>query len=442
MSDFFRARTRRWMLRSAGGAALAAVAVAAETIAKPAPASAADGGNVILGTDNTETGSTIIDNGAAGQIAFEATVKGDDGWGVEGVSMAGFGVAGLGGLPASTQFNTITGVTGSSTSGIGVQGCSDSNWGVYAVSGSNTGLQAGSTSGDAVVATSVSGSGVYAQSGATDGFAVTRDAVRGFTDSATAAGVRGENAAGGPGVSGVTTSTGAAGYPAIDGTNDGTGPGVHGTSFGGTGVVGFSTSGNGVNGTSTSAVGVFGASHSHWGVQAASDTDTALQAQSKGGIGVVGVGTASGVYGQSGATNGFALTRDGVRGFTDSATAAGVRGENAGGGPGLSGAGKTGVLAQAKGAGATALQVAGPAVFSRSGEVTIEFPAASTTVPVPGGLTAHALVLAQLQTPTPGVFVVSSVPNPATGKVTISLNKAPGTRVHPLTAKVAWFVIN
>jgi hypothetical protein len=133
----------------------------------------------------------------------------------------------------------------------------------------------------------------------------------------------------------------------------------------------------------------------------------------------------------------------GVSGISTSigSDAAAVDGTNSGSGPGVRGQGGIGVLAETTGSG-TALQVAGPAVFSRSGEVTINFPATTATVAVPGGLTAHALVLALLQTATPGVLVASAVPNPATGSVTISLNRTPGTRAHPQTAKVAWFVVN
>jgi len=133
----------------------------------------------------------------------------------------------------------------------------------------------------------------------------------------------------------------------------------------------------------------------------------------------------------------------GVSGISTSigSDAAAVDGTNSGSGPGVRGEGGIGVLAQAAGSG-TALQVAGPAVFSRSGEVTIMFPAAAATIAVAGGLSAHALVLALLQSATPGVFVVSAVPNPATGTVTISLNKTPGTPVNPQTAMVAWFVVN
>jgi hypothetical protein len=203
----------------------------------------------------------------------------------------------------------------------------------------------------------------------------------------------------------------------------------------GDGVGGDSESGNGVTGNSNSGVGVAGHSHSHWGVQASSDTDTALQAQSKGGIGVVGVGTATGVYGQSGATSGFALTRDGVRGFTDSAAAAGVRGENAAG-PGVSGAGHVGVLAQAKGSGATALDVQGPAAFSRSGVLTI---AAGTSAVTKTSvhLTAASLVLATLQQNHAGVYLAAAVPDAAAGSFTVHLNKA-----APKAVKVAWFIIN
>ena len=67
------------------------------------------------------------------------------------------------------------------------------------------------------------------------------------------------------------------------------------------------------------------------------DTTRRSRRQSFGGNGVVGVDMSTGVYGHSGATNGFALTRDGVRGFTDSSAASGVRGQNANGVNGVSG---------------------------------------------------------------------------------------------------------
>jgi len=311
------------MLRGAAAAGLVAAAIAAEQIVQPAPARAGTDGDVVLGQSNSTAGDTVITNTS-------------DGVGIEG------------------------------DGGVGVRGFSEGGYGVFAVSTS------------------------------------------------------------------------------------------------GTGVSGGSVSGTGVTGGSTTGVGVAGISRNHWGVSAESDSDTALQAQSKGGIGVVGVGTATGVYGQSGAADGFALTRDGVRGYTNSAAAAGVRGENAAGGPGLSGAttsvgrlghaavdganagtgpgvrgvGGIGVLAQAKTNGATALEVLGPAVFSRSGLLTIGA-GASDVIGVGVKLTAASLVLATLQENLAGIYVASAVPNVAGDSFTVHLNKA-----TPKAAKVAWFIVN
>jgi hypothetical protein len=343
---------RRW-LRGAAGAGVVAATVAAETITRPASAMAGTDGDVVLGAFNSETTPTVITNTTSGGTAFQANATNgiglssvatgngtgvvgdtDSGWGVQGSSKTGVGVQGSSpsGVGVEGSSPSGVGVQGSSPSGVGVEAYSSSGWGVSAFCSTNTALQAQSGSGNGVVGVSTSGAGVYGQSGNTNGFAVTRDAVRGFTDSATASGVRGENAGHGHGVSGLTTSNGSGGAAAVDGVNQGTGPGVRGI----------------------------------------------------GGIGV---------------------------------------------------------LAEATGSG-TALQVAGRAVFSRAGEATIKFPAQSATVSVPGGLAGNPLVLALLQTATPGVFVVSAVPNTSTGKITISLNKAPGTSQHPATAKVAWFVVN
>jgi hypothetical protein len=224
-----------------------------------------------------------------------------------------------------------------------------------------------------------------------------------------------------------------AGAFAISGAN-------HTTGANGYGVLGYSLN---------NAVGVYGYSVNNWGVAAHSTNTTALQSQSINGVGIVGVSNVvTAIYGQSGGTNGYAETKDAIRGFTDSAAGSGVRGENVNGGTGVTGiatskakgGGGTGVHAAASGVG-TALRVDGRAVFSRSGDVVIKSPSSSATVTVPGGLSASALVLALLQTANPGVFVTSAVPNAATGKVTIHLNKAPGTGKAGGTAKVAWFVV-
>jgi hypothetical protein len=266
----------------------------------------------------------------------------------------------------------------------------------------------------------------------------------------TAGGIAFEGAATGPsstGVYGDAAGTGVAGF-------SGTGMGVQGTTISGIGVEGMSGS---VTVPAPSDVGVFGASHDHWGVAAASITDTALQAQSFGGNGVVGVGTSTGVYGQSGPTNGFALTRDGVRGFTDSSGASGVRGENASGGtgvsgvtssagrgaaavdganfgsgPGVRGTGGIGVLA----AGAIALDVTGPARFSRSGKLTI--PAGKASATKTGvSLTGASIVLVTPQNNVAGTAVRSAVPNVAGSSFTVHLAKAVSSAVT-----IGWFIVN
>lgn len=189
-------------------------------------------------------------------------------------------------------------------------------------------------------------------------------------------------------------------------------------------------------------------------------------------------GGGEGVYGQSGLTSGTkpGKTRNGVHGVTDSPTDSGVWGEAVGGGVGVAGAtttsgtdgnpamtgvnlgtgpgvkgesrgggtavlglaasGGTGVLAQAGGGGGTALEVNGPALFSRSGLVTVTGHQ-TATVSVPGGLSASALVLALLQTPVSNLWVSAAKPHQATGEITIHLNRAPAGAV-----KVAWFVVN
>ncbi len=102
---------------------------------------------------------------------------------------------------------------------------------------------------------------------------------------------------------------------------------------------------------------------------------------------------------------------------------------------GLTASGGTGVLARASGDG-TALEVSGPALFSRSGLVMITGQDAAT-VSVPGGLSASALALALLQTPVTNLWVRAAEPDQVTGEITIRLNRAPARSV-----KVAWFVIN
>lgn len=212
-------------------------------------------------------------------------------------------------------------------------------------------------------------------------------------------------------------------------------------------------------------------------VQNDSLSQTVLAINNGGGAALFGFSGGEGVYGQSGITLGTkpGQTRNGVHGVTDSQADSGVWGEAVGGGVGVAGATSTvgiagnpavtgvnlgsgpgvkgesrgggtavhgvtasggiGVLAQASGGG-TALEVSGPALFSRSGLVTITGQG-SATVSVLGGLSASALVLALLQTPVTDLWVRAAEPDQVTGEITIHLNRAPVRSV-----KVAWFVVN
>jgi hypothetical protein len=96
-----------------------------------------------------------------------------------------------------------------------------------------------------------------------------------------------------------------------------------------------------------------------------------------------------------------------------------------------------GVLAENSGGG-NALQVNGPALFSRSGHVVIPSGEDSAVVAAPA-LTAQSLVLALMQNKTGKVQVASAVPDAAAGTFTVHLSKAP---VAPDNATVAWFVVN
>jgi hypothetical protein len=228
------------------------------------------------------------------------------------------------------------------------------------------------------------------------------------------------------GVYGIGQDTG------VLGEGHGSAAGVRGTSVSGIGVVG-------VSGASGGTIGVYGA----------------------GDVGVAAYGNSIGVYGQSG-TTGLANTLDGVCGVTDNGSAAGVRGwhfsggigvtgtttstgsggsaavdgTNNGTGPGVRGAGGIGVLAQATGSGATALSVHGPAVFSRSGVVTVAAGHSSATK-AGVALTAASLILATLQQHTTGVYVTAAVPDVAGSSFTVYLSQT-----VTAATKVAWFIVN
>jgi hypothetical protein len=163
-------------------------------------------------------------------------------------------------------------------------------------------------------------------------------------------------------------------------------------------------------------------------------------------VGVVGTGTgrASGVTGVGGPNAGDGVGGfgtgggNGVSGSGGNGTGAGVWGTG-GGGPGVRGTSKAasapGMLAENT-AGGTALQVAGPAAFSRSGALTVAAGKSSATK-TGVVLTTASLILATLQQHTTGVYVTAAVPNVTGSSFTVYLSKA----VSAATT-VAWFVVN
>jgi hypothetical protein len=126
------------------------------------------------------------------------------------------------------------------------------------------------------------------------------------------------------------------------------------------------------------------------------------------------------------AVGGVSTTGDGVGGTSSGGN--GVHGR-------ATAAGGVGVLAENTGGG-TALRVAGPAAFSRSGVLTIAAGKSSGTV-TGVTLTAASLVLATVQQNLSGVNVRAAVLNVTGSSVTINLSKAPSA-----SAKVAWFIVN
>jgi hypothetical protein len=276
--------------------------------------------------------------------------------------------------------NSGRGVIGRSGADIGVLG--NGSTGVYGTGG----IQG-------VAGFSIGQEGVFGQHGSGSSVATRKSGVHGVTYSTTDPAILGENVGGADGVSG---------------SSSGSGAGVSGTSTVGHGVHGVSNdlNGNGVGVLgeqkgSSSGIGVYGVAAI--GVQGTSNV--------AGHTGVIGVGT-TGVYGQALPTG-------------------------------------IGVLAAAAFDGTgQALEAVGTANFqgriqaARSGLVRIQYPNLKASVAVSGGLTSSSLVLATMQNTIAGTFVVSAVPNVGTGKATITLNQAPGSASTPLTAKVAWFVVN
>ncbi len=181
--------------------------------------------------------------------------------------------------------------------------------------------------------------------------------------------------------------------PGVIGVGAGVGDGVDGTggNNGGAGVAGFASA------ASSNGIGVTGTGNGT-------------------GAGVVGTGgnnggTGAGVQGTGGSNGG-----PGVHGTSRAASAPGVLAENIASGP--------------------ALQVSGPAAFSRSGALTVAAGKSSATQ-TGVALTSASLVLATLQQNLSGVYVRAAVPNTAGSSFTVYLSKA-----VTAATKVAWFIVN
>jgi hypothetical protein len=202
---------------------------------------------------------------------------------------------------------------------------------------------------------------------------------------------------GGPGVTG---TGGGKNGPGIAGLGAGLGAGLSGTGGpdGGPGVAGLGAGlGAGLSGTGgpDGGPGVTGTgSGIEFGIQ---------------GFGGRADGGGGGVLGES-------SSGTGVHGKSAAAGAAGVLAENTSGGP--------------------ALRVAGPAVFGRSGVMTVGAGSSSVTKRKVA-LTTASLVLATLQDDVPGVWVRSAVPNVDGHSFTVHLSAT-----VKASTKVAWFVVN
>jgi hypothetical protein len=200
-------RTRR-QLMAGGAGALGAATVA--SLARAAPAAAANGDAITMGQLNQATSNTAI-NDSGGDTTFSAlatsggtALEGDaiDGIGVSGSSQTGIGVSGVSASSAanaSAVHGEITQTSpgafsaavrgrndGTGGNGIGVYGSqAGSGWGVYGTSVFGIGVNAAGGSGIGV-----------ASSGATGVYAVGTTGVHGIASSAAGMGVLAENTAG------------------------------------------------------------------------------------------------------------------------------------------------------------------------------------------------------------------------------------------------------
>jgi hypothetical protein len=203
---------------------------------------------------------------------------------------------------------------------------------------------------------------------------------------------------------------------------------------------------------SPALTGIYGsAAGSGVAIRASSEDGFAVIAESTAGNGVWGRGAGDAVIGESTGEKtgviGFSGTTDvpggpaktGVYGeATQDSNARGVFG-NSTSGQGVRGEATSGIGVKAVATTGVALDVAGPAVFSRSGRVSLPAGAKYVDVTVPGGLAGKPNVLATLQLRRGNVHVLAARPNyPSAGKVRIYVSDVASTTAG---TPIAWFVL-
>ena len=413
-------RTRRAIIAGAFGALLGTIGVSA----RPPIARAGTDGDVVLDATNTAAGTTVI-NGNGSNPVFRVANADEDA--VQAISANGVGVlGGSGDTSFPSPIETSTGVFGISVDGHGVYGASDSNAGIYAANNASTVA--------AIVAEGDPGTAIHGHANA--GPVPASPALTGIFGSAAGTGV----AIAASSENGLALSAVSSEGRAVKGR--GAWDGVVGESTGDlSGVVGFSGSGDapagpaktGVYGEATqdaTARGVTGKSTAGQGVRGEATTGHGVHGEATSGHGVHGVAT-TGV-----AVQGQGTTGQGVRG--DATTGQGVRGV-ATGGNGVLGEATSGIGVKAVATTGAALDVAGRAVFSRSGRASLAANAKYVDVTVPGGLDSNATVLATLQIKRAKAHVLAARPNyPSAGKVRIYMSDVASTTV---STPIAWFVL-
>jgi hypothetical protein len=172
------------------------------------------------------------------------------------------------------------------------------------------------------------------------------------------------------------------------------------------------------------------------GIQATSDTGNCLHVTSDSGIAFYAASLSSGVAVlQSGGTGTAVIITSGGDGLVVGASGDGVHASTGtAGAAALFGEGGAGVGVRAKSTTDNALQVEGPAAFSRSGVVIVK--AGNRSAKVTGvPLTGKSLILATVQAKG-STYVKQAVPNPVSDSFIVYVNEA------PVDTPVAWFVVN